>query len=162
MFNEKLVKALEIEQEELLKKINDTREKGDYGTYKNLIKALTDVVMLIQREYDRIPKNEIQNLYFYCNRFDNKIEAIISFKNEIHRVVGDSNLISKYIKDLCKNNRVYIYGDTIGIGMAIADSLQDLELTTSPTKIVGTDYYKNSFTEKLMVYREYDKTLNNK
>lgn len=53
--NEELLKSLKKEQTELLKKIESKRIGEDYGTYKNLINALKEVVCLIQREEDRQP-----------------------------------------------------------------------------------------------------------
>lgn len=52
--NDELLTSLKKEQTELLKKIEDKRKSGDYGTYKNLINALKEVVYLIER-YDREP-----------------------------------------------------------------------------------------------------------
>lgn len=45
-----LIDTLKIEQELLVEKIAKTRDKGDYGTYKNLIVALRDITRLIHDE----------------------------------------------------------------------------------------------------------------
>jgi hypothetical protein len=166
MFNEKLVKALEIEQEELLKKINDTREKGDYGTYKNLIKALTDVVMLTQREYDRQPKVQTYEMYVDWNRYDAKdntlIEVHINYKGEIHRVIGSLDYITSYIKELCKEDNLYIYADCELLGHVIGDSLSSKGLEISPTIKVSYNQnqgHKDPF-KKRVYHEKEDKFLN--
>lgn len=45
-----LIETLKIEQELLVEKIAKTRDKGDYGSYKNLIVALRDITRLIHDE----------------------------------------------------------------------------------------------------------------
>lgn len=45
-----LIETLKNEQELLLNKISKAREKGDSGTYKNLIVALRDISRLIHDE----------------------------------------------------------------------------------------------------------------
>ena len=51
-----LIESLITEEQELLIKIEKSRDNNDFGLYKNLIRALTDVTMLKQRELDRLPK----------------------------------------------------------------------------------------------------------
>lgn len=51
-----LIESLVKEENELLKKIEKSRENNDYGLYKNLIRALTDVTTLKQREMVNIPR----------------------------------------------------------------------------------------------------------
>lgn len=58
-----LINTLKIEQELLVEKIAKTRDKGDYGSYKNLIVALRDIARLIHDEefYSRKSKNVVEN-----------------------------------------------------------------------------------------------------
>lgn len=58
-----LIDTLKIEQELLVEKIAKTRDKGDYGSYKNLIVALRDITRLIHDEefYSKKSKNVINN-----------------------------------------------------------------------------------------------------
>jgi hypothetical protein len=51
--DESLITALKTEQQELLKKIEKSRDNNDFGLYKNLIRALTEVVHLLHEEEER-------------------------------------------------------------------------------------------------------------
>lgn len=53
IYNSKLIKGLEEEQDDLLEKMKKHRTNGDFGTYKNIVKALTDVSYLINRELEK-------------------------------------------------------------------------------------------------------------
>lgn len=48
-FNMSLLEALQNEQAELLKKLSKIRQEDNYGTYKNIIMALSEVTRLIER-----------------------------------------------------------------------------------------------------------------
>lgn len=48
-FNMSLLEALQNEQVELLKKLSKIRQEDNYGTYKNIIMALSEVTRLIER-----------------------------------------------------------------------------------------------------------------
>ena len=58
-----LIETLKNEQELLVEKIAKTRDKGDYGSYKNLIVALRDITRLIHDEefYSKKSKNVVKN-----------------------------------------------------------------------------------------------------
>jgi hypothetical protein len=51
-----LIESLIAEEQELVKKIEKARKDDDYGLYKNLIRALTDVTSLKQRELANVPR----------------------------------------------------------------------------------------------------------
>jgi hypothetical protein len=67
-----LIKTLENEEQELLKKIEKARDNNDFGTYKNLIRVLTDVTTLKQNE---IKTNKISN--------KEKSYALLDYKNYV-------------------------------------------------------------------------------
>lgn len=58
-----LLESLINEENELLRKIKYSRDNKDFGTYKNLIRALTDITTLKNRELDRLPKDKWESLY---------------------------------------------------------------------------------------------------
>ncbi|WP_252225017.1 MULTISPECIES: hypothetical protein [unclassified Clostridium] len=58
-----LVESLINEENELLRKIKHSRDSQDFGTYKNLIRALTDITTLKNRELDRFPKDKWESVY---------------------------------------------------------------------------------------------------
>lgn len=49
-FNKSLLKTLLNEQNQLLKKIEKARNEDNYGTYKNLIQALSEITRLVNNE----------------------------------------------------------------------------------------------------------------
>jgi len=51
-----LIESLITEENELLQKIKHSRDNKDFGTYKNLIRALADVTSLKQKELANIPR----------------------------------------------------------------------------------------------------------
>lgn len=53
--NKELLDSLYLEQEDLLKKMANHRDKGDIGTYKNLVKSLADVTALIDNMWRSCP-----------------------------------------------------------------------------------------------------------
>jgi hypothetical protein len=55
-YNITLIEALKKEEDELLKKIEKSRDNNDFGLYKNLVRALTDVTCLKQRELANLPR----------------------------------------------------------------------------------------------------------
>ena len=59
---------LNNELEQLKKCITKARERNDIGTYKNLIKAYTDVLALINKEEE---KNEWKQMYSTYKNIDN-------------------------------------------------------------------------------------------
>lgn len=58
-----LIESLIAEEQELIKKIKKSRSNDDYGLYKNLIRALTDVTSLKQREMANIPRDRWINMF---------------------------------------------------------------------------------------------------
>ncbi|MBZ9693409.1 hypothetical protein [Clostridium sp. M14] len=58
-----LLESLINEENELLRKIKYSRDNKDFGTYKNLIRALTDITTLKNRELDRLPKDKWKSMY---------------------------------------------------------------------------------------------------
>lgn len=49
-FNKPLLEALQNEQNQLLKKLEKIRQEDNYGTYKNIVMALSEVTRLIEKE----------------------------------------------------------------------------------------------------------------
>ena len=49
-FNKPLLEALQNEQSQLLQKLAKIRQEDNYGTYKNIIMALSEVTRLIEKE----------------------------------------------------------------------------------------------------------------
>lgn len=58
-----LIESLIAEEQELIKKIEKSRKDDDYGLYKNLIRALTDVTSLKQRELANLPKETWKDMF---------------------------------------------------------------------------------------------------
>lgn len=55
--NTETIKALKIEELELVKKIKKTNENGDFGTYKNLVQAL-ERILYLQERFQDVSKTE--------------------------------------------------------------------------------------------------------
>jgi hypothetical protein len=88
-----LIETLEKEEQELLKKIEKARNNNDFGTYKNLIRALTDVTSLKQSE---IANNNIVN--------KEKSYALLDYKNYIS--ISDEEVL---LKPIFKNGKLISY-----------------------------------------------------
>jgi hypothetical protein len=74
-----LIESLIAEENELLKKIKKSRDNNDFGLYKNLVRALTDVTCLKQRELDRLPKETWKDMYsHYKLKIDNEFQEVVS------------------------------------------------------------------------------------
>lgn len=58
--NKELLDNLYLEQEDLLKKMAKYRDKGDVGTYKNLVRSLADVTALIDNMWKNTPIKPIE------------------------------------------------------------------------------------------------------
>ena len=70
-----LIDSLVKEENELLKKIEKSRSNDDYGLYKNLIRALTDVTTLKQRELANAPRYTWKDMYSHYYEGDKKING---------------------------------------------------------------------------------------
>ena len=70
-----LIDSLIKEENELLKKIEKSRSNDDYGLYKNLIRALTDVTTLKQRELANAPRYTWKDMYSHYYEGDKKING---------------------------------------------------------------------------------------
>lgn len=163
-----LIEQLKIEETKLMEKISNTENDG---TYKNLIRNLSDVTQLRQREerefsikqwelkwskYETKEKDskvsipmisvweqkgdEVRNtrvfeiareveykgyeLYFNADKNrDDKLACDIFFDKKTYRVLGDADIIGRYIKELIGDKKVIAYGDGRGFGMIVIDKL---------------------------------------
>lgn len=70
-----LIDSLVKEENELLKKIEKSRKDDDYGLYKNLIRALTDVTTLKQKELANAPRDIWKDMYSHYYEGDKKIKG---------------------------------------------------------------------------------------
>ena len=139
-------------------KIKYAREEKDYGTYKNLIRALADITTLKQKEISNLPNKPYKstyNLYYDIERYEGANgRCTIYFKDSIHGVVGDYKFISEYIENLCKDEKVIIHGDINALGLGLADYLMELGYLVSPTTMHITDVTRNISKEYIQNYSE--------
>ena len=129
---ESLIESLIAEETELLKKIKKSRDNNDFGTYKNLIRALTDVTMLKQRELDRLPKETWKDMYshYYEGR-------------EVEK--GDNEYIATWEQkgDDIRNKKTYkIEKEVLSVKIEVDKNyIMDEEDLVIPMKINGKEGY---------------------
>lgn len=146
-----LIETLKNEQELLLNKISKAREKGDSGTYKNLIVALRDISRLIHDEVN------IMNIELKYNKLYFEVEldrTNIYYNGCIYRVKGKLNEIAKYIENhICNNKNVEIYGDLHGLGLALADELKYLGYKIKDSEVNIYDFTNGRFLTRKEKYQ---------
>jgi hypothetical protein len=102
-----LIESLIAEEQELVKKIEKARKNDDYGLYKNLIRALTDVTSLKQRELANIPREHWSKRF---SKFRSNNKDMISIWEQKGQEVRN---IEKYIvvEDLSNKPIYNLYYD---------------------------------------------------
>lgn len=143
---------LEIEKGKLEDNLSKTLDKGDIGTYKNLIQAYERVLLLISNEENKSPT---KNLYFDVDK-DRKCTTVY-FDNKI---IGYNNMdyieIARCIRDMCVGKDVRIYGDSRGLGMGLVDSLNAINVEIEDVIVSIYD------TERPYPHTEVRRKINNK
>lgn len=146
-----LIETLKNEQELLLNKISKAREKGDAGTYKNLIVALRDISRLIHDEVN------IMNIELKYNKLYFEVESDgtnIYYNGCIYRVKGKLSEVAKYIENhICNNKNVEIYGDLHGFGLALADELKYLGYKIKESEVSIYDFTNGRFLTRKEKYQ---------
>ena len=146
---------LKNEKSALEQKITQAREKGNEGTYKNLIQAYERILNLIYQDEDRNNSGEI--LYFEANKdciyfyIGNEVIRIIISKNKKYQDNIKENIINNY-------NIKYAYGDMRGLGLHVAKLLNLHGIKTKNTKVTNINYnninnngnVKNTFESKFI------------
>ena len=140
----KLIETLQIEEDSLLKKIEDARLKDDFNKYKMLIGNLTQVVHLKNEEIVR-SKYKVGNLYFDIG----KDYCILCFNDNMYGLKGFNikNIVNKIKEITYGDEKINVYGDIRGIGLELADSLKSEGYIIKPTTINICDFNKNIFRE---------------
>jgi hypothetical protein len=160
---------IEEDIKQIKRNIQKTSANNDVNAHGKWLNSFRDALTL-REDLKRLEKKQNDNtydLYFdfgLSDKKNNKYKAIIIFKEEIHHVVGDLDCITKYIKILCKNEKVYIYGDLTTYGTVLADKLFEDGIVVSPTNIIG--YNQERFDEsqrtRILQYKDYDDKVLNK
>lgn len=113
--NKKLLDSLYLEQEDLLKKMAKHRDKGDIGTYKNLVRSLTDVTALIDNMWRNIPikPREVWKEKFEYTKSSGK-ELISTWEQKGEDIRNKKVYEVKEIKEVTKDNKILTkqYGET--------------------------------------------------
>jgi len=116
----------------LVPKITKARENEDFGTYKNLILAYKEVLLLINNTYQQYGlKNEKVNMYinYIVSPNKNKVEVLIRDKH--YMIWGNAyKKIEDFInpiKQIAENENATIYIDVNGCGMALYDLLSEID-----------------------------------
>lgn len=118
----------------LVPKIQKARENEEYGTYKNLILAYKEVLLLINDMYKQYGfENKKANMYVNYialpEKQNNKVEVLVKNKQYIISgpVFKKAEDFINPIKQIAKNENAIIYIDTHGCGIALYDLLSEVD-----------------------------------
>jgi len=141
-----LIESLIAEEQELIKKIEKSRKDDDYGLYKNLIRALTDVTSLKQRELANLPKETWKDMFsHYKMKIDDEFKEVVSTWRQKGEDIKDHK-IYKIEKEIKENPTYKLYYD---IGRIDKNSKCIIFFKDKMTTIVGDYKYIATYISSL-------------
>lgn len=142
-FNEEVYDNLKKEIRNLNPKLTKVRESGDFGTYKNLINAYSEVLKLIEHCEDII-KSESNVVYMDSYTISEGKTRVILYKDQKVYVI-DNVHCNFNVEDMVKvlsshlNKKDIIYIDIRGFGIAIYDYLNNMKFNVKKLDFVNSN-----------------------
>lgn len=113
--NKELLDNLYLEQEDLLKKMAKYRDKGDVGTYKNLVRSLADVTALIDNMWRNTPIKPIEKWQEKFSHYHSDGKELISTWEQKGEDIRNEKIYE--VKGMLKDDRILTkqYGESTDI-----------------------------------------------